>query len=43
MAAPSETYVDPLIAADSSAGTIGDLQYAMDPAVDTCFNGLGYM
>lgn len=43
MAAPTETYVDPSIAADSGAGSIGDpygdLQYALDNVTRDATNG----
>lgn len=43
MAAPSETYVDPSIAANSGTGTIGDpygdLQYALDTMTRDATNG----
>lgn len=43
MAAPSETYVDPSIAADSGSGTIGDpygdLQYALNTMTRDATNG----
>ena len=43
MAAPSETYVDPSIAANSGTGTIGDpygdLQYALDTMTRDSTNG----